>query len=181
MAITITGNQVNNNSGRMILNQSSGILEVAHTKTTATTQVQSTTPFTAMEVGITPKSSSSTFLVLACVFGWSGDDSVCYLEYSTNGGSNWTKDTTMNGQGSFGGIGDHSFSHRSNQGPQGNTILINWAPGTTGNCRVRVRPSSENNGNGGFWLNAAQMPTTPGNDYNSGSAISSLTLFEISA
>jgi len=179
MAITITGNQVNNNAGRMILNQSAGILAVSHSKTTATTQAQTTTPFTALEVGITPQSSSSTFLVLACLFGWSGDDSVSYLEYSTNGGGSWTKDTTMNGQGTFGGIGDHSWSHRSNQGPMGNTIMVNWSPGTTGNCRVRLRPSSENNGAGGFWLNSAAMPTTAGGDYNSGSAISSLTLFEI--
>lgn len=112
------------------------------------------------------------------MFGWSGDDSIAYLQYNIGGGS-WTQDTTLNGQGTYGGFADHSWSHRSNNGPMGASLMVQFWPNTTSQVGVRMRATSENNNNGGFWLNGGQMPTTAGNDYNSGSATSTLTLLKL--
>jgi hypothetical protein len=157
------------------------VAQVVHAKTTDTSQTSdSGTGFVPLSVTITPKVTTSRILIMACLFGWSGDDSTCYLEYNIAGGS-WVKDTTLNGQGTYGGFGDHSWSHRSNNGPMGNSIMLVFSPATTSAVGVRIRATSENGGAGGFWLNGAQMPTTAGGDYNSASAISSLTVMEISA
>jgi len=154
------------------------IIQFAQNRTNATTTTTDQTGFTLLETFITPVSASSKILVMACLFGWSGDDSVCYLQYNIGGGS-WTQDTTLNGQGTYGGFGDHSWSHRSNNGPLGASLMVQFWPNTTSLVGVRIRATSENNTAGGFWLNGAQMITTAGGDYNSGSATSTLTLFEI--
>lgn len=154
------------------------IIQFAQSRTNATTTTTDQTGFTLLETYITPTTAASKILVMACLFGWSGDDSIAYLQYNIGGGS-WTQDTTLNGQGTFGGFADHSWSHRSNNGPMGASLMVQFWPNTTSQVGVRMRATSENNNNGGFWLNGGQMPTTAGGDYNSGSATSTLTLFEI--
>lgn len=174
---TIKVNNIQNTSGQQIGGR---VIQVAATKTTANTQTTTAAGFTAMSVSLTPRSSSNKILVMASLAGWSGDDSTAYLEYSIGGGA-FQKNTELNGVGTYGGFGDHSWSHRSNQGPCVNSVQIEFSPNTTSQVTVRVRATSENGNNGGFYLNAAQMPTSPGGDYNSASAISSLVLFEIGA
>lgn len=175
---TLRVNTITNTSGQSNVGK---ILQVASSKTNSTTITTDQNGFTLLDTTLTPIATSSKILVMACLFGQSGDDSIAYLQYSIGGGA-FVQDTTLNGQGTYGGFADHSFSHRSNNGPLGASLMVVFSPNTTSAVTVRIRATVENNTAGGFWLNAGtQMPTTPGNDYNSGSATSTLTLFEIGA
>jgi hypothetical protein len=175
---TLRVNTITNTSGQSNVGK---VLQVASSKTNATTITTDTNGFTLLDTFLTPIATSSKILVMACLFGHSGDDSIAYLQYNIGGGA-FIQDTTLNGQGTFGGFADHAFAHRSNNGPLGASIMILFSPNTTSTVGVRIRATSENATLGGFWLNAGtQMPATPGNDYNSGSATSTLTLFEIGA
>jgi hypothetical protein len=168
-------NSITNLAGQ---NNIGKVLQVVSNKTNATTTTTDQTGFTLLETFVTPISTSSRILVMACLFGWSGDDSICYLQYQIGAGA-WTQDSTLNGPGTFGGFGDHSWSHRSNNGPIGASLMVVFSPNTTSQVGVRMRATSENATLGGFWLNGASMPAAAGGDYNSGSATSTLTLFEI--
>ena len=116
-----------------------------------------------------PTSTTSKFLVQATVAGQSGDDSRTYIEYRVNGGS-W------NLLGPNGQMGDHSWSHRSNNGAMSLFFQYLHIPYTTSRVDYRVRPTSENSNNGGMHLNHGI--DSPGG-YNEDYAQSALIVWEL--
>jgi len=121
--------------------------------------------------GIYPSTYTSKFLVQAVVAGQSGDDSRTYIEYRINGGS-W------NFLGPTGQMGDHSWTHRSNDGAMSLAFMWYYQPYIASSSYIdfRVRPTSENGNQGGFHLNHGISSPT---GYNEDSAQSSLVVTEI--
>lgn len=119
---------------------------VQHTRTDViTTTSQSGT--TALESPTIKNTTyTSRYEIMAIVSGQSGDDSQTEWQYSKDNGSNWT---------SLGQMGDHSWSHRSNNGAMSLGYMKQFQPYADVGARVKVRGiiKSENNNQGGFHLN----------------------------
>lgn len=66
---------------------------------------------------ITLQRSSSVILIDGVFTGHAGDDTSVFLQYNINGGG-WNLNSILNSQAySYSGLGDLTWSHRSNNGP----------------------------------------------------------------
>ncbi len=97
---------------------------------------------TVLETSITPQSTSSRILISGVLYGHANDDSYMFLEYKIGGGS-WVKDSTLNGDNTLGGWGDHCWSHSSNTGPFPSPFHAVFWPNTTQTVSIRVGVNAE--------------------------------------
>lgn len=120
--------------------------------------------------GIYNKTFTSTYKINAVVSGHSGDDSQVEWQYSKNNGSSYT---------SLGSMGDHAWTHRSNNGAISLGYNYEFQPHANVDDLVKVRCliKSENNNQGGFHLNRGIDPQPSG--FNADSSTSCLQVQEI--
>lgn len=122
---------------------------------------------THLETFITPTSTNSRILIMGTLSGDArADDNVVQLEYRIGAGG-WTLDSVLNSRvQSFSGIGDMSWSHRSNGGPFPFTIYSYFHPNTTQSVGIRFRVDQE--GGGTFWLNRSSQAEDGSENFGTG-------------
>tara|TARA_R100000388_G_scaffold92679_1_gene76027 strand:- start:22 stop:1089 length:1068 start_codon:yes stop_codon:yes gene_type:complete len=138
------------------------------------TDVITTTSQSGVEALVTPsirsKTLTSKFKMNAIVSGQGGDDTRTEFQYSVDNGSNYTSLSFM---------GDHSWTHRSNQGAISLGYNYEFQPYAAVDSLVKVRAviKAENSTSGGFFLNSGVDPQPGG--FNKDSSTSTIQLQEI--